>query len=320
MTVTVNNFQDVEFESVEDQKVEVVGNLTLDDIIADKLKKPLDLKTFAHFCRKEFCEEHLYFVLVVRNFKKLKPTGEAFTNAVQQINARYIEAGAEEQINISASTQKKVIKDTKALKEPADGTTEADAACYKLYDKAEEEILQVLENDAFRRYKGLVSVSVYEDATRAQALWCFEKNRKKETPTCMSFFNYPNPIDAGKTRQARIIMTILLLCAGVEFYFNDSCWILVAQTALMVLRVLCGSRLDGLTLLVLYTTDPIMQKLGWFKISYVKNKARRFADGFMLCGFILCLGLCIFSLEIPFWVFWGCMVCGHLLHALSDDI
>ena len=89
----------------------------------------------------------MYFVLVVRNFKKLRPKGEAFLETVQQINHRYIEAGAEEQINISASTQKKILKDSKSVKEP-EGDEDA---CYKLYDKAEEEILQVLDNDAFRR-------------------------------------------------------------------------------------------------------------------------------------------------------------------------
>mmetsp|Transcript_30104 Transcript_30104/g.41962 ORF Transcript_30104/g.41962 Transcript_30104/m.41962 type:complete len:397 (+) Transcript_30104:1-1191(+) len=327
----------------------VGGTVTLEQVMANAFQAPLNRATLMAFAKTERNEENLLFLVAVDNIKKTRPTGKAFFSECERIINTFVLGDSEYPINISAKTrnhtldgwgklrreESKVnplqgedqstaellsaanIEETKSLLLRSASSLAHQQHSYTVFDRAEEEMRHLVRLDLFRRFIMTVAIEKCWDEARNFALWCCHR---EETPTLASFFTYPNPTDGSQTRQHRVISTIFMLAGIIENVFTNGFVLLAIWTAMNILRVLAGPRLDPISFLVLFVTDPFVSKHKLLPVRFVKNKARRFADTVVSILSTTMLILAIHGQQIGIWVIGGVLTVIFTLHIGTNDV
>eukprot|EP00466_Bigelowiella_natans_P021388 jgi/Bigna1/133381/aug1.21_g8089 len=331
------------------------GTVTLEQVMANSFQAPLNRATLMAFAKTERNEENLLFLVAVDNFKKTRPTGKRFFSECERIINTFVLEDSESPINISAKTRNhtldawaKVRRGESKINPLQRGDDQSTAELlsaanndetkslllrsassltslhsphqqysYTVFDRAEEEMYQLVRLDLFRRFITTVAIEKCWDEARHFALWCCYR---EETPTIASFFTYPNPTDGSQARQHRMINTALMFAGIIENVVTNGFVLLAIWTAMNILRVIAGPRLDPISFLVLFVTDPYVSKLKLLPVRFVKNKARRFADTVVSVLSTTMLILAIHGEQIGIWVIGGVLTFVFTLHIGTNDM
>mmetsp|Transcript_11822 Transcript_11822/g.16371 ORF Transcript_11822/g.16371 Transcript_11822/m.16371 type:complete len:347 (-) Transcript_11822:599-1639(-) len=262
------------------KKMSVFGSVKMEDVLNNRLEKPLDRRSFGKFCKKLFCEDQLEFVLTIMLFKEVRPTGVQYREAVASIRDQYIEPGSCREANISSVLRRKQLRGIKRTLEEGKDDME-------IFDQTYREIFNLLKWNVFHKFeKETVLYKCVVDA-RSSMLWCCYR---AQTPNCMAFFSVPEPTNVAHYRLYRLVASILGSVALALYYLHEekhmAYYCLFANFLGLLLRSICGPRLDPFSVLVILVLEPIVRTFNILETKFVSNKARRWGEA-MSCVWTL---------------------------------
>lgn len=290
-------------------KILVLGDFRMQDVIAKRFRAPLDLETFGRFCEFEYSEENLAFLLLVRRFKRHPPKQDSVVGVAARIAKEYIAAGGHSEINLSDEIRTETVSRAKRM--------DAKSPDLALFDGAYQAVVKLMERDVFRRFKNMAVLQARITEAQAMALWCWNPD---ETPDCASFFSYPNPVDAVHARLHHLFAA-LFTAIGMSLYALESfdhalIWFYFMLYG-FVARTACGPRLDPMSYVVLFVIDPIVRKIGLMHTRYVKNKSRRFAEVGGGINTAILIVAALYRIDALVYIISAALIVGAGLHVVS---
>jgi hypothetical protein len=245
-------------------------SITLQDVLEDKHKYPLNLRNFQDHCLKEHNEENLRFSLEVFKWKTKFEASTSSENisSANMIFSKYISSEAPKKINISSHVQEDVL----LRKESANKTN---LVSLDIFDNCIQEIEDIIHRDIFPRFISNIEHKLEHNRSKALALWCFVR----PLPSLKEFFTFPTPINEAESRLHQCLSTFqMLLCLVLEWgtgYWYGYLYILYGY----FVRTLCGPRLCPNAWFVLYVLSPICNRINLLNNVLVPSAPKRFAQG-----------------------------------------
>mmetsp|Transcript_28137 Transcript_28137/g.52562 ORF Transcript_28137/g.52562 Transcript_28137/m.52562 type:complete len:333 (-) Transcript_28137:279-1277(-) len=131
-------------------------DITLNDILSDCYRAPLDLQTFYEHCCRSRNEELLLFVTLIRRFRKQQPKGEAYGGFIDAILRHFLEEDSSYVINISGKDKEKTI--TTALDSRREAK-ESRRYNWEVFERAEKEVQRMIKHNIFPNFKQTAAVA-----------------------------------------------------------------------------------------------------------------------------------------------------------------
>jgi len=232
------------------EKCIVANDLTLEDVLSNKLPEPLSVKRFSLLCIKNHVEECLAFLLLVRMLKRTRPPVEDYRVICHRIATKYLGKGSENEINASTKIKRVIIANLTKI----DTISQPD---YKIFDVAEKEIMLMIRFGIFKRFKGMFTPEEDIPDIRECAIWSRKTGQLRK---CRAFFKLPRFLPGVNQGLKNSLVFIMLLGGLAEIVYLGSSFILIAVAAGAILRITCGPTLDPLSYLVNFGLAPLAKK------------------------------------------------------------
>jgi len=273
------------------EKALIAGRFSFEDVLSDRLKYPLDLASFARFCASTYTQEHLAFVLLIRKFIAVKPSGLFYNRFLRCIQKKYLDIVSESCINIKDIERKKVV-------EIAEACISNKNYDHNIFNSLLSDITMLLNIDSFIRFRRQVSQHKSLMQERSMALWCCTSDIKR----CSDFFKLPNPTSMIHHRLCNLINGLIISWGILNLAVFNGSMLIPGSAAIigMLLRLICGPRLDPISFLVIFVLEPLVGYLRIMTPKFVINHVKRLSESIG----ILCMGTALVC-ELSGMVIWG---------------
>jgi hypothetical protein len=134
--------------------------ISLDDLVDNRRKYPLDRDTFIEFLKQRHAEENFEFLVAVNNWKKSVPKD---TEKAREIIETYISDDSATPLNLSSSCR----QDTQArFKMLSSGQTSIEVSLDDLFSNAEDETRSMFAMNRFLKHFSRESMQNIDDSNR----------------------------------------------------------------------------------------------------------------------------------------------------------
>lgn len=306
------------------QKVIILGdqdkNISIEDILNDKLAAPLNFNSFKTFCIQHQCAEELFFYIDVQEWKKALPE-ERNDTFLTSIFSRFLQDDSPEQVNIPGPMFTKLRNLRVSFPQLPDD------AKVSFFSSAEREVFSLIRNSVFPDFIRYVVIQKQLSTADQIGLWW----RHPGGLTLSQFFTFPQAINALESRLhaccCSMLTAVLILFSVLNVPMQATAFISACLCYGYLARSLCGPRLDPQAQLIILVLRPFIEEsLGWAKSDFREDAVpRRLSQCVgLLCSTIgsICWGLGVqhgsTDLNVAALSVWGMLLAFSILMGWFD--
>ena len=235
-------------------KAIVIGDISVRDVLHNRLPYPLDLESFKRFCRLQFMQEIVDFWLEVQKFKtRASDDNEAeFRMHIGHILANYIVNHSPHQVNLSSTLRYRIEVECRVylsldceqvprIRGPA------------LFDAALHECVRLLECDSWPRFLDKTTVARPDMKLSSQC------SLGDIQGGLLQLVRWPDPVNTLELRVYDFLMTIALICSILVWRICSSAALSATIWLVLALNTIFGPRLDPVSRLVIFGIRPLLE-------------------------------------------------------------
>lgn len=256
--------QRLNFKGIETLNTWRIGsaNVSILDVLENKLASPLSLCDFQAYCVDNHTEENLRFWLVATAWTRgLQSSSDENITAKTIIN-EWIGEQAVNPINISSVVENSILKLAALNEFPP-----------HIFEEACQQIFSIICRDIFPRFACKVNSAVDLAQARSAALWFLHLD---EIKSLTDFFQFPQLVNEAFWKLMLVLIAVEMTIFLIVGWYSSYWQIIIFSLYSYFVRLISGPRLDPNCWIVLFIIYPVVNKYQLLENKLVASNPKRF--------------------------------------------